>query len=490
METPMSRLLSVLVLLAILLAPVPARAQEPVSQMRAFWVDALNPGFFNHPQVDELVSNVSRAGANTIIVQMRRHGDAWFNNSLDPRAADPRLAPAAEFDALSYLLARAHAEGIQVHAWLVVSVVCRPRDRLWGNPGHVCSAHGPNAQGAERWTTATYQGAQVGDLDFGHPSTITYLEGVVQQLLTAYPQLDGIHWDYIRYAGRDYGYNQVSLDRFNSAYGRPAGSRPAPSDPAWSQWRRDRVTELARRLYIRAKAIKPTIQVSAATISWGGLGNDGNFAASAAYERLFQDWPAWLEEGILDFAVPMHYFEEGVPRSRTWYDGWLRFDRGHAGRRAIVPGIGAWLNTPEQNLGQVQRALAPDAEGRRLAGVAFFSYANPFSGVNDESRRAFMDQLRATVFAQPALAPAWPWIVAPTGGMLQGIASVEGQVAGGAKVSLIRDGVWLRDLAAAGDGWFGAVELPPGNYSVVVTLPDGRQEWRQTVVQAGLVSSL
>jgi hypothetical protein len=74
--------------------------------------------------------------------------------------------------------------------------------------------------------------------------------------------------------------------------------------------------------------------------------------------------------------------------------------------------------------------------------------------------------------------------------MLQGIASVEGQVAGGAKISLIRDGVWLRDLAAAGDGWFGAVELPPGNYSVVVTLPDGRQEWRQTVVRPGLVSSL
>jgi uncharacterized lipoprotein YddW (UPF0748 family) len=487
----MPRLLILVLTLALVLVPVaPANAQAPIQQMRAFWVDSLNPGFYNHPQVDELVNNVVRAGANTIIVQARRHGDAWYNNSFEPRAADPRLAPAAEFDPLAYLIEKAHSQGVQVHAWLVISVACRPNDRLWNHPQHVCTAHGPNAQGAERWTTATFGGQQVGDMDYGHPSTITYLERVVQHMLQAYPGLDGLHWDYIRFAGKEYGYNQVSLDRFNAAYGRAPGSRPDPNDPAWGQWRRDRVSELARRLYIRAKALKPSIQISAATITWGGLGNDGNFAASAAYDRVFQDWPAWLEEGIIDFAVPMHYFEEGVPRSRAWYDGWLRFDRERVGRRAIVPGIGAWLNTREQNLGQVQRALAPDEQGRYLSGVAFFSYANSFARINDESRRQFMDQLRATVFAQPAQAPAWPWIVAPTGGHIQGIASVGGQVAPGAKVSLIRDGVWLRDISAMGDGWFGAVELPPGLYTVAITLPDGRQEWRQAPVNPGLVTSL
>ena len=252
----MNRLLPSLLLLALLLTPAaaatPARAQEPIQQMRAFWVDALNPGFYNHPQVDELVDNVVRAGANTIIVQVRRHGDAWYNNSFEPRAADPRLAPAEAFDPLGYLLAKAHSQGIQVHAWLVVSVACRPTDRLWGHPQHVCTAHGPGAQGAERWTTATFEGVQVGDLDFGHPSSISYMERVVQHLIGAYPALDGIHWDYIRFAGKSYGYNQVSLDRFNSANGRAPGSRPGPDDPAWGQWRRNGVTELARRLYIRA----------------------------------------------------------------------------------------------------------------------------------------------------------------------------------------------------------------------------------------------
>ena len=487
----MRRIVAPLFMIALLLLGAsPVQAQAPVQQMRAFWVDNLHPGFYNPAQVDELVNNVVRAGANTIIVQVRRHGDAWYNNSFEPRSADSHLAPAAQFDPLGYLLAKAHAAGLRVHAWLVMSVACRPTDPLWGNPAHVCTTHGPEIQGADRWTTATFGGEQVGDLDFGHPSSITYLEGVVSHLVQAYPALDGLHWDYIRLSGMSYGYNQVSLERFHRAFGRPLDSRPRPEDAAWSQWRRDRVTELVRRLYIRAKALKPSIQVSAATITWGGAGNGGNWPASAAYKQVFQDWPAWLDEGIIDFAVPMHYFEEGVPRSRAWYDGWLAFDRDHVGRRAIVSGLGAWLNTREQNLGQVQRALTPDGQGRSLAGVAFYSYAGSFAGINDESRRTFMDQLRTTVFAQPAQAPDWPWIATPTGGHIQGIATVDGAVVAEAKVSLIRDGVWLRDIFASADGWFGAVELPPGPYAIAITRADGKQNWRFVMVNPGLVTSL
>ncbi len=488
------RFLQVLALLSVLLftAAAPAQAQ-PIEQMRAFWVDSLNPGFYNHPQVDELVENVARAGANTIIVQVRRHGDAWFNNSLEPRAVEPRLAPAAEFDPLEYLLAKAHQRGIQVHAWLVISVTCRPTDRLWNNPQHICTSHGPNVGGAERWTTATFGGQQVGDLDFGHPAAVQHMEQVVEQLTRAYPAIDGLHWDYVRYSGADYGYNQVSLERFNRANGLPLNNRPRPDDAAWSQWRRDRITELVRRLYIRAKAIKPTIQISAATITWGGLGSDSDsdWPNSSAYRLVYQDWPAWLDEGILDFAVPMHYFDEAAPRSRDWFNGWLRFDRAQTGRRTIVAGIGNWLNTADENIAQVQRSLEADEQGRRLAGIAFFSYNQPLAGSSPERRRAFMDQLRATVFAQEARAPVWPWVASPSGGHLQGIAAVDGQLAPEAKVTLIREGVWLGDIFAGADGWFGAVELPPGRYTIVVTRAgDGRQAAIETTITAGLVTGL
>lgn len=473
--------------------PQPQPQPADIEQMRAFWAASLNEGFRTPAEVDEMINNIVRANGNTLIVQMRRHGDSWYNLSIEPRAADPGLAPADQFDPLRYILDKAHQNGIKVHAWLVTAVSCRDHDALRGHPDHVCTAHGPYIGGTESWTTATYNHEAVGDLDFGHPDAIHHMEAVVQNLLWNYSDLDGVHFDFIRYSGQDYGYNQVSVDRFNQAYGLPSDNWPAPDDFAWSQWRRDRLSELMRRLYLRIKAINPRVQVSVAAITWGGIGSytPDDWPNSAAYAMVFQDWKAWLEEGIVDFALPMHYFEEGVERSRNWYNGWLVFDRTNTGVRRTVVGTGSWLNDPDQNIAQVRRALEPDEQGRYLAGVAFYAYHNLFAGSNFERRREFMDYLRATVFAQPARAPEWPWISYPTRGMLQGMAIVDGDIIPDAKVSLIKDGTWVQDLAASADGWYGAVELEPGTYAVRVQDPaTGRETWYEGVnVVPGVVTS-
>jgi uncharacterized lipoprotein YddW (UPF0748 family) len=492
----MRRTLTVWMVVLILLGMVPAVAattqEQPQQQMRAFWVDAYHVGFRTPQQIDKLVADVQRGGMNTIIMQVRQHGDAWYNRRIEPRAANPNLLPADQFDPLDYMIQRAHSAGIQVHAWLVLSVTCRSSDWLWQHPEHVCTSHGPLVGGAERWTTATFDGRQVGDLDFGHPSAVNYLERIVTQLLIDYPALDGLHWDYVRYSGVEYGYNEISLQLFRQANGLPADYRPDPRDSAWSQWRRDRLTETVRRLYIRAKAVKPTIQISAATITWGGLGSYGpnDWWRSSAYSAVFQDWKAWLQEGIIDIAMPMHYFQESSSRGPAWLDGWLAFDRDNTGIRAIVPGLGNWLNEHHEINWQLGRALAPDDRGRYLSGVAFYSYANPVADATPERHGWLLDQLRWTYFGQPAQVPQWPWIYQPTHGMLQGIATVDGVVQPNARVTFIRDGQWLFDRQSAADGWFGAIELPPGSYTIVVTLPDGRQQVTPATVTPGLVTSL
>lgn len=469
----------------------PLSAQEPLQELRAFWASSYNDGFRNYRQVDEMVENAVRANVNTLIIQMRRHGDAWYTRSIEPRAADPLLAPAHEFDALDYLIAKGHEQGIKVHAWLVVTVACRRGDPLLGHPDHVCTTHGPSIPDPERWTTATYRGQQVGDLDFGHPSAVHHMESVVENLLRNYPDVDGIHLDFMRYTDQEYGYNRVSVDRFNRAHGLPPNHWPHPSDPAWSQWRRDRMTELMRRIYIRSKAIKPTIQVSVAAITWGGTGSytPDDWPNSVAYARVFQDWRGWLQEGIIDFALPMHYFEESVPRSRNWYTGWVNWDRMNVGKRTIVVGIGAWLNSPEQNLTQIRQAQEYGSNGVKLGGVSLYAYHNLFVGSNPERRREFMDYLRATVFSQPARAPDWPWIANPTTGMLQGIATIEGEVIPDASIALFREGVWVRDISACADGWYGAVELEPGTYTLLVRAHDGRETRYENVqIWPGMVS--
>ncbi len=471
--------------------PAPAVAAELPQQMRAFWVDSANPGFHNQEQVDELVNNVVRANANTIIAQMRRHGDAWYNLSREPRALITPLPPPEEFDPLAYLIAKAHQHNIKVHAWFVVSVVCRRSDPLWGHPDHVCTAHGPNARGTERWTTEAYNGTQIGDFDFGHPATVVYFENLVQELIRNYPDVDGIHLDYIRYGDRSYGYNQVSLDRFRRLHGLPADYRPRPNDWLWSEWRRNAVTEVMRRVYLRTKAIDPTIEVSAATITWGGVGSysPDDWVNSEAYWNVFQDWRAWLQEGIVDFALPMHYFEEGTQRGRGWYESWIAWDRQNAGRRAIVSGLGAWLNSPEQTLAQAYKALDTNVDGQPLAGVAFYSYNEPMLGTSFQRRRQLMDYLSETIFVEPAIAPQWPWIHQPTRGHLMGIAQVDGQIVSDYRVLLFRNGEWVRNARTGYDGWYGAVDLEPGEYQVVIEHPQtGGRAVHTVAVLAGAVT--
>jgi len=51
-----------------------------------------------------------------------------------------------------------------------------------------------------------------------------------------------------------------------------------------------------RDVYRRAKQAKPAAQVTAAV-----------FSSLASAERVFQDWPGWLREGVVDYVVPMAY---------------------------------------------------------------------------------------------------------------------------------------------------------------------------------------
>src|SRR5687768_1128692 len=54
------------------------------SEYRAFWVDTFNTNLNNHTDVLNVVNNAKAAKANAIFVQVRRRGDSWYLNSLEP----------------------------------------------------------------------------------------------------------------------------------------------------------------------------------------------------------------------------------------------------------------------------------------------------------------------------------------------------------------------------------------------------------------------
>jgi uncharacterized lipoprotein YddW (UPF0748 family) len=197
-----------------------------------------------------------------------------------------------------------------------------------------------------------------------------WLVAAFGELVTRYPGLAGLHLDYIRYpdvlpftvgtrfgVGLDFGYGAASRARFAQETGKRAPfEHSIENADAWDDWRRDRVTALVREIARTARAQHPEIALSAAVWSH----------ADRAYLALQQDWREWIEEGLLDFAVPMAYTRD---------DRLLRYQ---AEQFAGLPigdriwlGLGTWLfaNEPPRALAQIQ--LAHDAGLRH---IALFSY--------------------------------------------------------------------------------------------------------------------
>lgn len=538
--------LSLFLFLVLSFSPVFAQAQT--SQYRAFWVDTFNTTLNNHSDVVTVVNNAKAANANMILAQVRRRGDAWYLNSLEPA---PDFTPiAAGFDPLADLITTAHAEGIEVHAFVIMGAVWNKNPNFAPsatlgpptNPNHVFNLHGgynPATQqivpGPNNWLTRslipdgtggiTFQGHRFGSdfwLDFGHEDAAAYSVDVLMQLVNNY-DIDGLHLDRIRYpefavtgqtpsTGTNIGYNPRSIERFQIKNNIPTNSPPpATNDAAWSQWRRDQVSNLVRRVYLNAIAAKPNLKVSAALIAFGGgPTTEAAWNSAEAYWRVYQDWRSWTQEGILDIAIVMNYKNENTAASQNLLNTWNEWTKNHQYNRATMIGLGSYLNSIEGNLRQTRRSLQPSALGNSVLGVSFYSMAttniavtaNPFSipaGQNTPARpiaefasalktsksidgNTFYEDTTANpvpIFLQTATIPTLQWKVAPTKGHLKGFArNIESNVKRGGAIVLDTATVTITNLddnttrttATDGGGFYGGVDLEPGNYLVRAVL--------------------
>ncbi|MGH9883598.1 MAG: family 10 glycosylhydrolase, partial [Pyrinomonadaceae bacterium] len=455
---------------------------------------------------------------------MRRRGDSWYLNSLEPPGDRVPIQPG--FDPLQDIINVAHAEGIEVHAFVIMSAIWGRAPNLFPpeNPNHAFNLHGGfNAAtntivpGPNNWLTRTllpdggtitYQGHRFGSdfwIDFGHPDAARYTVDVLNHLVQNY-EIDGLHLDRIRYpelsisgqtpsTGTNIGYNPTSVERFQRHFNiLPGSPPPAQNDPQWNQWRRDQVSNVVRRVYLNALTIRPNLKISAALIAFGGMGStEASWNSAEAYWRVYQDWRAWTQEGIIDIAMPMVYKGEHSATVRPQYDQWDSWLRGHLYNRAGVMGQGAFNNAIEGTLRQTRRTLTP-AGGTNLSGIIFFSMAtsniavtgNPFSippantparpfaefaaglttGKSVNGLTLYEPPGMTPIFNDPAVIPTFSWKVAPTVGHVKGEARRADNTPLDTATVIIEnlDTHATRTTKTDGGGFFGAVDLAPGPY--------------------------
>lgn len=520
MRRPMGRRLAALAGLALLPALAlagPAAAEpeqaeraeraertERTEQWRGYWVDAFNDGIYTPEQVTELVADASELGANALVVQVGRRFDCLCNDALYPRT-DAAVAP-APYDPLAEVVEQAHAAGIEVHAWVNATT-------LWNSataprsPEHAFNAHGLAAEGRDRWLNKRYDGVeQVGNntfIDPANPDAVDYVVDAVASITANY-DVDGVNLDYIRYpdynAGElvnDWGYSDTSLARFAAETGRT--DVPAPDDAEFSDWRRDQVSALVRKVYLRMYAVDPADRLSVNGITYGyGPARYGSFEATRPYANVMQDWKGWLDEGIVDTVTAMNYKRNWNTDQKLMFEQWNDALAGYRAGRHVVSGPALYLNELEDSVTQAEDVVAAG-----LDGWMGYSYANPTlsatnqpdPAVKDAARAELVDALRAGVFAEDVVVPEMTWKSASTAGHLTGSVVLRGgAVADQVDVVLHPIGGTPGDkqvVRTDGTGWFGAVDLSPGRYRVqVVEDGAGATASSQVRVDAGQVAEV
>jgi uncharacterized lipoprotein YddW (UPF0748 family) len=283
---------------------------------------------------------------------------------------------------------------MKVHAWINTHLVCDAND-LPADPSHLFRSH-PDWLGVPRRLAAylasldpedpryrdqlvRFARAHTADLEGiftepAHPAVQDHLEAVFLDIASRY-DVDGIHFDFVRYPNPDFSYSRAALERFRATVeaGMTEGEKRttaerAKSRPllyterypeAWNRFRRDQITGLVERISTAVRARKPRVLISAAVFA-----NEQD-----AYDARFQDWKTWLKRGFLDVVCPMAY----TPDTSAWKRQ-IASARAHSAGRQVWAGIGAWRQSPASSVEKI-------GAGRRLGvdGFVFFSYGQMVS---------------------------------------------------------------------------------------------------------------
>jgi uncharacterized lipoprotein YddW (UPF0748 family) len=410
-QAPAFLLLAVAVGLAVFAAAVGtlvgagvASAGPPPAgeETRAIWV--VRHALTTPGRVDKIVDLATQVNANTLLVQVRGRGDAYYMSDLAPRAADLE-ATAPDFDPLARICSKAHAAGLEVHAWINVYLVwsagAPPRPAL-----HVVNAH-PD------WISVRSDGRRLAEMlpeEFqeekfegmylapGNPEVRRHLRDIVREIVSRYP-VDGIHLDYVRYPEptvgydphtrtafeREFGVDPMRLERPDSAFIDLIGGADHIPDlrARWIQWKKEQVTDLVRDLRHDLDMTGRKLKLTAAVIA------DQN----AALNRYHQDWPTWLRENLLDAAIPMAY-SPSTPIVQRQIAAAMTIPT----KRQVWAGIGIYNEGARDAAEKIRQARALGVDG-----IALFSYDALLA------RSGYARSIRSWAWREPTEPTSMPW---------------------------------------------------------------------------------
>jgi uncharacterized lipoprotein YddW (UPF0748 family) len=315
-------------------------AQSPLpGEFRAFWCHSA----FGIPGIewDAAIQRLAENGFTAILPNMLWGGVAFYQSKILPVA--PEVAKRG--DAIAKCVEACKKHGLQVHVWKV----------NW-NLGDAPQEFAGQMRSAGRLQRSSL-GKEEPWLCPSHPANQQLEIDSMVEVARNY-DVDGIHFDYIRYPDADHCYCAGCKQRFQQANNLTLVQWPqevlanGPSRQKWLEWRRDTITRVVKAVSEQARAAKPKIKLSAAVFRNWPSDRDG----------VGQDWQLWCERGYLDFVCPMDYTE-----SDAQFDNWVTRQQQWAANVPCYPGIGASATRlglgPDRVIGQIQLTRRHNTRG-------------------------------------------------------------------------------------------------------------------------------
>ncbi|MGE5531120.1 MAG: glycoside hydrolase family 10 protein, partial [Bacteroidota bacterium] len=286
---------------------------------------------------DEAMKRLKAANFNAVVPNMWWGGVAHYDSKLLPLSK----TFTDKGDQIAQCVAAGKKYGIEVHPWKVNwNLSTAPKSFV-------------DQMRTEGRLQMTAKGEEAAWLCPSNPRNFELERDSMLEVARNY-DVDGIHFDYIRYPDGDKCYCPGCRERFEAARGAKVANWPADCytgalKAEYRQFRCDQITRLVKAVSEEAHRIKPGIKVSAAVFSDYPGCKDG----------VGQDWVLWCKQGWLDFVCPMNYTD-----SNTRLTNLVANQTAYIGNSVpLYCGLGSWINTVDNTVAQMEMARAGGADG-------------------------------------------------------------------------------------------------------------------------------
>lgn len=291
---------------------------------RAFWChSASGPAGLTW---DETIRLLAENGFTAVLPNMLWGGTAYYESTVLP--VDPSVKKSGDY--LVECIQACRKYGIECHVWKVNWNMSSRAPREFVEKIRKEARHQVDRDGKpdETWLCPSHPENQQLEIDS------------MLEVLKKY-DVDGLHFDYIRYPGKNHCFCDGCRERFEKVLGKPVKEWPAETelDPAtkqaWQAFRQSNITRVVESVSRQARQLKKSVEISAAVFrNW-----------QVDRFQVAQDWKLWCEKGYLDFVCPMDY----TPNTAQ-FANYIKTQQKLVGNVPCYPGIGLSLWKPSTAL--------------------------------------------------------------------------------------------------------------------------------------------